>query len=376
MIKKSILIFFMVWTNTKALAIKNSYILKKGEVLELDSLIHERLQIKKKGVVEISYIHEKKLWRIFPLRSGSVVIKRIANDGEVRDAFLVSVVHSKELDKKKELMENICHLKTVSCNDRDSSIAGFVESRELYSKIYKACQKAVGCQFQLKLQKKLHNNFREEGFYLEENRSLLLCNKISLKKFKKNYPELISNYPPSCYEADQNYKLLIKMELIRKYNTKDIELIDISNLSSQIINKNFLLETRKDSVELLSKAEVVTKLGENAKLEMGLKEKEKSIGSSIKLKLEQENFKDFSLKAELQLSLPRARGSANKIKVVRSLKKGAYEDLAIFSLNKSNSFQRTPLFLAYIPLISPFFRKQEDYTGESYLKASVMLKPL
>ena len=48
MIKKSILIFFMAWTNTKALAIKNSYILKKGDVLELDSLIHERLQIKKK----------------------------------------------------------------------------------------------------------------------------------------------------------------------------------------------------------------------------------------------------------------------------------------------------------------------------------------
>ena len=230
--------------------------------------------------------------------------------------------------------------------------------------------------FQLKLQKKLYNNFRDEGFYLTDNRSLLLCNKISLKKFKKNYPELISSYPPSCFERDKNYKLLIKMELIRKYNTKDIELIDVSHLSSQMINKNFLLETRKGSVELLSKAEVITKLGETTKLELGLKEKEKSIGSSIKLELEQENFESFSLNAELQLSLPRARGSANKIKIVRTLQEGSYEDLAIFKLNKSNSFQRTPLFLAYVPLISPFFRKQEDYRGESYLKASVMLQSL
>ena len=372
MIKNKIKIFFMVWINTKSFANVKSYHLFKGDVLELNSVTHERLQLKKKGVVEISYIHSKKLWRIFPIRSGSVVIKRVGNDGDVKDAFLVQVNNSRENDKKRDFLHKICSIKNLICDRQQHLISGRVNSMELYKKIYRSCQKSIGCQFHLSLSESLYDSFKHDGFYLQDGKSRLLCSIISIEKFKKKYPQLVSTYPPSCQNL-KNFQLSIKMELLRNTDKKDIELIDISKMSTQIIAKEFLLETKKQKVELLAEARVVTGIAEKNQLELGLNDDKKSISSTIKLELKEDSFENYSIQTELSLKIPGLSGSKNKIKVSRKLTKDRYVKLAVFTLNRSNSFRRQPLFLANIPLISPFFRELENYTGKSYIRASVML---
>ena len=66
MIKNKIKIFFMVWINTKSFANERSYHLFKGDVLELNSVTHERLQLKKKGCCRNKLYSFQKTMADFP----------------------------------------------------------------------------------------------------------------------------------------------------------------------------------------------------------------------------------------------------------------------------------------------------------------------
>ena len=110
----------------------------------------------------------------------------------------------------------------------------------------------------------------------------------------------MSNYPPSCQNL-KNFQLSIKMELLRNTDKKDIELIDISKMSSQIIAKEFLLETKKQKVELLAEARVVTGIAEKNQLELGLNDDKESISSTIRLELKEDSFENYSIQTELSL---------------------------------------------------------------------------
>ena len=125
--------------------------------------------------------------------------------------------------------------------------------------------------------------------FIQDGKSRLLCSIISIEKFKKISSTCVKLSPE--LSESQNFQLSIKMELLRNTDKKDIELIDISKMSSQIIAKEFLLETKKQKVELLAEARVVTGIAEKNQLELGLNDDKESISSTIRLELKEDSLK-------------------------------------------------------------------------------------
>ena len=103
--------------------------------------------------------------------------------------------------------------------------------------------KIDSCQFHLSLSERLYDSFKHDGFYLQDGKSRLLCSIISIRKVQKKISSTRVKLSPELSES-QKFPIKHQNGAFENTDKKDIELIDISEMSSQIIAKEFLLETK------------------------------------------------------------------------------------------------------------------------------------
>ena len=126
------------------------YEVEKNSYLELEAIANERFQIRNKGVVDVSFLRDKKIWRIIPLKAGTSIIKREYPSGELIDVFMIKVL--KENSKQNERWKRIlCEKNLVICRENNSILEGSLNDYSYYSKIYKKCLSSLNCAFKLKL---------------------------------------------------------------------------------------------------------------------------------------------------------------------------------------------------------------------------------